>query len=244
MNKLLIGSAAIRKHFADFPREPKDIDYAVDDESFAGVEKGEKRTEYLYNPIIDYSDGVASPELLLTLKVSHLAHHPKQFDKTMHDIQYLLDRGSKIDQKLFLELYEFWDDHLGVNRRSDLKMGKEEFFDNAVNNEIDHDYIHTLINPNPTYKKTLKDGCEVETEESKFWELSEEDKLNLIFEEVEVMAYERFHENIWQIRYIKMMKKFVCGHCPLYMTPFICYNWKQLHKPRRNFIEIIEKGLA
>lgn len=52
--KVLIGSTIIKKHYPDFPRNPKDIDYAVDK-----YIKNENGIEYLINLIICsmYNDG-------------------------------------------------------------------------------------------------------------------------------------------------------------------------------------------
>lgn len=69
MRKTIIGSTAIKHWFYDFNRIPKDLDYAVDEEY-----KGEKihGIEYLYNPHLNFNEAYASPETLLSIKISHL----------------------------------------------------------------------------------------------------------------------------------------------------------------------------
>ena len=49
MNKILIGSKALKFWFPNFNRIPKDIDYVVD-EHYTGIKK--EGVEYLYNPIL------------------------------------------------------------------------------------------------------------------------------------------------------------------------------------------------
>ena len=50
---LIIGSSALKHYYSDFPREPKDLDYAVVDEQQSILGNKEYKTvEYLKNPII------------------------------------------------------------------------------------------------------------------------------------------------------------------------------------------------
>ena len=65
---ILVGSTAIKHHFPSFKREPKDIDYIV-----AVPMPRQKGVEYLVNPVLcGYEGEVLSPDLLYTLKASHL----------------------------------------------------------------------------------------------------------------------------------------------------------------------------
>ena len=245
MKKVIIGSTAMKHWFPDYPREPDDLDYAVSRENIKSVViTDDIRIENLYNPIITgIEDGVyLRPEYLLTLKMSHLFWNIN-WEKHMFHVQYLLGKGIKYNKDLFYELYYFWNDYHSKNKRSDLKMSKEDFFNNAINGEIDHDYIHTLINPSPVYKKTLKEGKEVETEESKFYDLTFQEKLDIVREEVMVMAWERYAHRGYKTAYSMMLKKFIIGHAPMYMALFIIENFITLHKAEFNFIEKINKQL-
>lgn len=96
---LLIGSKAIKSHFPDFPRDPKDIDWAVDKEM-----KGTQNQEFLYNPIIGHLRGIASPDILLTLKISHAIGWDVNWDKHIFDIQFLISKSAKLDYDLFQKL--------------------------------------------------------------------------------------------------------------------------------------------
>ncbi len=236
---LLIGSKAIRYHFPDFPREPKDEDYAVNYK----VINDTKGFELLYNPVIGNAEGVADPNTLCTLKASHLVGWDINWSKHMFDVQFLVSKGCRIIPELFYEFYRFWNSYHGKNRRSVLDMSAEDFFDNAVSCEHDHDYIHTLLKDYPTYKKVLKDGAEVDVSEDKFNSLSYSEKCDLVTEEVMVMAYERYSSLGYMHAYDKMLKKFILNHAPLWEAVFIIENFKHLHKPKFDYLKTINHGL-
>lgn len=248
-NSVIIGSTAIKSYFPDFKREPKDLDVAVRSEDLIKelapfyVNEGEARVEFLVNPVIvNYARSVIlEPDLLLTLKMSHI-FWDIAWEKHMFDIQFLLSKGAKCDSEIFEELYEYWNGYHGQNKRSDLTMNAADFFDNALK-EYDHDYLHTLLNPEPTYIGMLKDGAEVEIDEAKFQKASYEDKKNLIFEETEIMAFERFGSLHHRVAYGRMLKKYIIGHAPLYVARFLLENYKELYRPRHDFISLIRNKL-
>lgn len=240
---ILIGSSAIKFWYPDFKREPKDLDFIVGEGEIVPP-KGEN-VEYLKNPIFSnkwkYKDSKTMyPDDLCTLKASHLMWDIN-WEKHMFDLQFLLKKGNKIESDLFWDLYDYWNEYHEKNKRSDLKMSKEDFFDNAINyNVMQHDDLHLIINPTPIYTKVLKDGCEVELDESKFFNLSFEEKLEFVREEVMVMAWERFKNLDYRTAYNKMLKKFIISHAPKFSLIFILENYIELHKhPKFNFINII-----
>jgi hypothetical protein len=241
---ILIGSKAIKHYYPEFKRDPKDIDYIVNTDSKLKSGNG---IEYLQNPIIynkykPFTNTVISKSDLTTLKASHLFWNIN-WDKHMFDLQFLLGNGNKIDTDLFFSLYNYWNEFHGKNKRSDLKMTKEDFFTNKINYDtMQHDDLHKILNPNPIYESILKDGKEVELCELKYNNLTHENKLNLIREEVMVMAYERYKKYGYKIAYIKMLKKFIISHAPKFTLIFILENYIELHKPKINFIKTIENG--
>jgi hypothetical protein len=239
---ILIGSRAIKHWFPDFKRDPKDWDYII----FEGekvLKSNEIRIENLINPVFTgYEYPIILPNDLYTLKMSHM-FWDINWDKHMFDIQFLKDKGCKINIELFHKLYEFWNSYHSKNRRSDLVMNAEDFFDNALKCEYDHDFIHTLLNPYPTFNKVLKDGAEVEVDENKFHLLSYEEKCDLVYEEVMVMAWERWPKLDYRRAYSKMLKKFIINHAPIWEAIFIIENFKELHKPKFNYFKKIEDEL-
>lgn len=234
---ILIGSRAIKHHFDDFPRDPKDTDYIVKEVP----DVKEEQTEYLINTILEnYQGDILDPDSLYTLKISHIFWDIK-WEKHMFDIQFLRKKGCKLKMDLFYQLYEFWNVYHSKNRRSDLKMSAEDFFNNALKCEYDHDYLHTLINPSPTYQKVLIG--EVEVSEEKFKLLSHQEKCDLVSEEVMVMAWERYSKLHYRVAYSKMLKKFIINHAPIWEAIFIIENFIELHKPKFNYFDKINQQL-
>lgn len=232
----------MRHHFPDFNREPKDIDYAVEDAKYF---TSSREVEYLENPILfkyvkdnqEYID----PNMLLSLKMSHL-FFDINWAKHMWDVQFLLNKGCTYDIALIVELYNFWKDFHPRHRRSNLEVSKDEFFTNAINyDNNEHDILHTYINPVPTYTKILADGKDVEISEDKFNLLTLEEQLDVVREEVYVMAYERYKNYHFMIANAKMLKKFIMQHAPMWMFPFVVKNYVSLNRANINFINLIEK---
>jgi len=251
-----IGSVAIKHWYPDFTREPNDIDILHKDNASYLSTKGNhrqiiidgklKRIEDHYIPalskyMIEY-DGYLHPNILLTLKVSHI-FWDIFWDKTMWDIQFLLKKGHKIMPNLFCELYEYWNTVHTKNVRSKLDMTAEDFFDNALTCEYSHDWLHTLIQDYPTFNKVLKDGAEVEVDESKFNNLTFEDKCNLVTEEVMIMAYERYGNMDYRRAYGRMLKKFIMNHAPIWEALFIIKNYNILYRPNFNYINHINNKI-
>ena len=243
--ELIIGSTALKHHYPEFNREPKDLDIAVLDSS---KYQSSREVEYLENPVlfkyVEEGQKYIDPDMLLTLKMSHL-FFDINWGKHMWDTQFLLKQGCKYDKDLLMELFEYWKEFHPRYRRSNLEMSKEDFFTNAINyDEHEHDYLHTLINPTPLYQSILVDGEEVEISEDKFNALPFETKLELVREEVYVMAYERYSEKHFLVAYDMMMRKFIRQHAPIWMFPFIVENYLKLTRAKFDFITTIKEGLT
>lgn len=238
MIKILIGSTAIKHWFPDFPREPKDIDYAVNVET----KSGEKGIEYLYNPVLceNTISVVLVPDLLLTLKVSHL-FWDYEWNKHMFDVQFLLDKGCTIDQDLLNKLIPFWEEYLPKVRRSNLAQSKDEFFTNAVNEDVhEHDNLHLALHPTPAYIQLLKDGSEVELDEAKWYNLPYEEKCRVCTEETMVMSTERYEGKLkFRSAYLVQFKDNIIKHFPKYIALFAIKNYKKLYLPKFNYYELI-----
>ena len=222
---IIIGSHAIKHFYPDFPREPKDLDYACKQENpQVKIVPDNMRVEYLYNPVITKYVGeeevYLNPDLLLTLKASHL-FWDINWDKHMFDVQFLLKNGHTINRKIFYELYDFWNEYHSKNKRSDLNKSKEDFFTNAINyDEHEHDELHLLINPVPMYTMLLAEGKEVELDENKFYPMTHRQKCAVVYEETMVMAYERYKKLGYLRAYSRMLKKFIREHAPMYVALF------------------------
>ena len=246
---MIIGSQAILYHFPNFPRKPKDIDCVIyEGETIpkSAIENPDNlRTEFLINPVLlDYClknnthDGMyCSLDVLYTLKISHCFWDLENgsWNKHIWDIQWLKEKGCIFIPKLFYQLYNYWETMHGKNKRSNLNMSAEKFFDNVVNYPVEHDYLHELLvkhvyfeGNEPTYKKILKNGADVDVSEEKFNQLTEKEKFNLVIEEIMVMALERYSDMFYKKAFGKMLKKFILSHCPIWEGIWIIQNHKEL----------------
>jgi len=244
----IIGSTALKKIYPDFKREAKDVDIIYKGENKPDVKiqfnNKDIRIELLRNDVLyDYlSKNELTGDVILTLKCSHI-FWDINWDKHIHDICFLFDKGHKIINTLFYDLYNYWNIEHGKNKRSDLKMTKDDFFDNALNSPYDHDTLHTYLKEVPTFTKILKDGEEVEVSEEKFKLLTFNEKVDLVQEEVYVMAFERYYKLNYKAAYYKMLKKFIISHAPIWEAIFILENFRKLDRPKFNFIEHLNKSI-
>lgn len=239
---LIIGSTAIKHYFEDFPRQPKDLDYVVENRSKFKRESG---IEYLENPVIlkYQKEGYLFPELMISLKVSHLLWDIN-WEKHMFDVQFLLKKGFKWDLELVRELRIYWNENLPKVRRSKLEQSKEDFFTNNVNMDTDeHDFIHTILAEIPAYTKILKDDCEVELDENKWNALDFNTKCDVVQEEAYVMSFERWKHIDYRVGYRRQLIQNIQKHYPEFIAFFAIENYVNLEKPKFNYLKKIENEL-
>lgn len=240
---LIIGSCALKHYFPDYSKEPNDIDYAV---SELGLFPKHKGIEYLVNPIIlkYQTNGYLKPELLLSLKISHL-FYDINWNKHLFHVQFLLNKGVKYNIDLINELREYWEQNKPKIRRSNLVNTKEEFFTNGINQTIDqHDYLHTLLNPIPSYTKLLKDGFDVELDVDKWDYMLYDEKCDVVYEETAVMAFERYKTTHFREAFKLQLKDNIIKHFPQYIALFAIENYPKLESPREDYRTKINKQLC
>lgn len=240
---IIIGSTALKYHYPDFTREPKDLDLIVEDSTQHVNKPG---IEFLENPVLlrYQKDGFIDPGLLLTLKISHM-FWDMNWEKHLYDIQFLKSKFLMVDNKILSEFIEYWEETKPKVRRSQLALSKEDFFTNNVNENVDeHDHLHTLINPVPMFSRLLKDGAEVELDEDKWDFLSKKDKLEVVREETYVMAYERYEGKLHRIpAFRRQLKDNIMKHFPRYIAVFAILNYPELENPMFNYYKRIQDGL-
>lgn len=139
--------------------------------------------------------GVASPETLLTLKLSHryLKNNP-HFLKTMKDIHTLIDAGYEVPKELKEWLVKREKETYNYKHPS-LKRNKGEFFDgDGVDYKYDHDTLHLAVarGEKPAYQYFKDPDKEVWCSKELWDECDEQIKLNAVLEEAYVLALERF----------------------------------------------------
>ena len=246
---MIIGSKALLHHFPEFKRIPKDIDVIRCSHK---IDETNLRIEYHdCPPLVSYYNNdcpvFLGKDELYTLKCSHLFWNIN-WEKHIYDVQFLKEKGCKLINSLFLDLFNYWSSYHGSRKISDTDMTSEEFFDNAIKFPVKHDLIHEMLITHPyfqgqkfpTYVKILKEGAEVDVCMNKFQFLSELEKFNIVFEEVAVMALERNpYSSYYKSDYIRMLKKFVLSHAKLEEALWIVQNYKELHNIPFNYKQYI-----
>ncbi len=249
---ILIGSAAAQKWFPDF-RKPKDTDYLVNGNwsqtmtrqfEFHDARKGEGLT-WIY----ENSDGVASPEVLYTLKLSH-SFWNINWEKTVHDIAYFQAKGIQYDPALLKLLYKDWTKIHGA-KRAYLNKSNEEFFKDGVTRQYVHDDIHRAVAyyDKPLFEVLKVDSNSANLSKNLFTKLPQSDKIKLCREELYVTALERF-----LIPKALRGSKLAAyrGACRLLVTSmtkgwfpeFIMLNWSELQYPdEHNFLTLFREKL-
>jgi hypothetical protein len=137
---------------------------------------------------------VPSVNLLFAIKKSHRYKGGPHFWKTAIDYHTLQDAGCAVqpEHEEFFKLRQ----KESYQKTPSLNMTKKDFFDsdkNGVKQVFDHDDIHRAVAlyDKPAYFYYLKDGEEVLTDKSKFFQCEEKIRLAGVIEETTVLAIER-----------------------------------------------------
>ena len=245
---MIIGSSAARWWDVPLGNADSDLDVMVHDEDMLedypfGCDSSIVPIE-VYNTIYNAS-GYVSPEVLLTLKMSHLAWDIK-WDKTKRHIITLLNLGYEPDYDAYVLLKKYWESVHGDKSFLSLKKDKDDFFDDHVVYKYDHDYLHELVAyPNePMYTRCLEDGESVMTSETKFRGMSHVDQVRMFREEVTVIAIERWLTNdvnkgrySWYESYSLSLKKTITTLTKNWANDFMIMNIRELSKPQYDLFE-------
>lgn len=199
MNRVIIIGSKALEYYGIYPnREPKDTDLILEKEMSLPHGSEAIVDNTLFNIIFKYCNQNSvtqylEPDLMLTLKLSHINHNLKNnsWGKHCHDIKLLYGLGYSLNQELLDELYTYWNnfykdkDHIKLNKSSN------DFFKADYNQN--HDKLHTYFayEDEPMYKKFLRDGSDVAVDKNKWNSLSLEQQYNAVLEESMVLAYER-----------------------------------------------------
>lgn len=252
LNKyVIIGSTAIKhqleKNSLDIPprftKRSLDLDILVKPENQKDV-----LSEFPYADIVcgdsildDYhfNDIYASLNEIYTLKMSHIfwdhGGKPGQWFIHMNDIVALRKMDCEIIEPLYTSAKNEWIKRFGKPGAS-LNANKEEFFSTGVDRYVDHDSLHETIAfyDYPIFYDFLKEGEEVLTDKTKFFNMSFEKQLRAVQEEAMVLALERDiiplkeKPNKFYVHnsYIKNIKKLVTQYSSGWFPKFISENWE------------------
>lgn len=189
----LIGSRAMKMHFPD-AREPKgDWDYHSDQPTRLKHET-ERWDVFVDSRLSGWNWGaIATPDELYTMKISHGYWDINgSWDKHASDIVFLQRKGAQFLPELHDMLLPIWKERYPKHEIS-LDKTADEFFTDHVPYIYVHDTVHESVayHDRPWFESILKDGSEVLVDNSKFWALPLESKLELVREELYVIALER-----------------------------------------------------
>lgn len=236
----LIGSKAMYHWFPD-AREQKDIDY-FSDHPVAGAEVfwHDKIGEgWQFGP-------VATPDELLTIKVSHAFWElkNKSWNKHMMDILFLQSKGAQFIPALYHVLYPIWEEVHG-KKKVNLEADPDEFFNDKIVKRIyDHDSLHESVAyyDRPLFERILRDNSDVAVDKSKWEALDHEDKLKMVREEIYATALERKlvpnnYEGSRAAAYTWTLRKTITSLTKGWFALFVVLNFKDLTKADVNYVQ-------
>lgn len=120
-------------------------------------------------------------------------------------------------------------------RTPNLNQNVEDFFNDAVTKVYNHDTLHEILayEDKPLYTRLLKEEGKVFCSESKWFELTEDQKLKCVAEEVQVIAAERFlipknFKGSSKLAYVKSLDKVCTTLCSGYFRYFAIDNYKEI----------------
>lgn len=230
---LIYGSRAIKYHFNDFYREPKDYDYIC-----KNPPKSTKETEYhwvdSFQWILDNNKDTkfVDPDIIYTIKMSHISWDIN-FDKHLKDILFLRDKGCKLIKPLYKALYKEWE-VLHRNKHISLDKANSEFFTEYVTRQFNHDDLHEIFAfyDEPLHNRIRPDGNKALTSEKLFNSLSYDDRLKCALEEVYVIATERFllTKSTFSIKIAKMkaLRQLILTMTKGYFNVFLVENFDKI----------------
>lgn len=235
----LIGSKALAYHFPDFYRKCKDYDYIVNDNRTSTREVEYHWAKSPGHEWILQQGPIASPEILLTIKMSH-SFWDVHWEKTMDDILFLQRKKIEYIPELFEQLYQYWIFVHG-EKKANLNKDNTTFFEDSVQRKYIHDDIHKVIAyyDEPLYTRIKTDKNKANVSHQLFLQLSKEDQLKLCREEIYVTALERFiipHKESSSKAYFFACKQLLISMTRGWFPKYIVENWHLLHRPVDNFV--------
>ncbi len=241
--RTLIGSAALHQQLPNI-RTPKDTDYFITEpENTPKI----NNVETFYHPNLQkWNWGpVANLQELYTIKISHIFWDLKNNSWNKHFFDILTLENNKIEliPELYNILYPIWEERYG-KKKVNLNQLPEDFFNNNVERKYEHDSIHNSVAyyNEPLFNKILKDNHAIAVDKNKFDNLTHEEKIQLVREEIYATALERqiipsnYKSNPieaynWALK--KTLTSFTKGWFPLYMIQ----NALELRKPEINYVQ-------
>ena len=242
--KILVGSSAAKVHLPFF-REAKDID-AWCREKIWDIDCSVMPPEIF--KLMEHDSLVnrcASLNDLLTIKLSHLPYDIL-WKKHLNDYLMFKKHGAQINQALYVALQQHWESVHGNKSFLSLYRTKDNFFDDYVEKEQEHDYLHELVAypDKPVYSRCLQEGQEVMIDWDKFLAMPFEQQVKMFREEINVIATERWllptkdsGKITFREAYSKSLHKTVTALTKGKASRFLCENIEEFIRPNRKEVE-------
>lgn len=242
--KILVGSKAAKIHIPTFC-EGNDVDY-WSLEKLWNCDSSIIPKEIV--PLFEHDSLVnrcATLNDLLTIKLSHLPYDIL-WKKHLNDYLMFKKHGAQINQALYVALQQHWENVHGNKSFLSLYRTKDNFFDDYVEKEQEHDYLHELVaHPNkPMYIQCLQDGQEVMIDWDKFLAMPFEQQVKMFREEINVIAAERWliptkdsGKITFREAYSKSLHKTVTALTKGRASRFLCENIEEFIRPNRKEVE-------
>jgi hypothetical protein len=190
--KLIYGSRAMKHWFKD-SREPQDLDYINSDK----LAKSTKDIEHHWTDAFQYlmknkDNKYVDPDFLYTIKVSHAAWDIN-WDKTMLDINYLQNKGCKLNKTFFNLLIHDWDKIHGT-KKVKMNVRNQDFFKSNIKRRFNHEWLHEQFAffDRPLNERIRKDLNSPLCSNDLWDELTDDEKFKCALEEIFVLTTERY----------------------------------------------------
>ena len=174
---------------------------------------------------------IPTSEALYTIKYSHSFWDIK-WNKTMWDISFFQSAGIKLDEPFFRALYAGWESIRG-KKPARLNVSNNDFFTAKVDRKYKHDDLHlaTCYYDRPIYERCKKDLNSAMVDRTLFNNLSHENKINMVKEEVYAIALERFvipKQMNDKLAYKLGLKKIITSLSKGWFPEFAVSNWNNI----------------
>jgi hypothetical protein len=254
VHKFLITGSVAAKHWFPHFRAPKDVDiiseYGVksDKPSAFSVETHWDKAQQIV--LERNGDSVfVDPSALYTIKLSHMQWDIK-WSKTASDVLFFQKQGVALDPVLYSLLVPIWCEIHG-HKKVNLNMGNEEFFTSYVERRIPHDTLHEMVafGDRPLHEKIRPDLSSPMVDVGLWLNLTEQEKLLLFYEELLVIAIERFNlrkESKKSERLIALSgayKKLVTTMTKGFFCDYMLLNYSRMHDDRQFLLTHLERIL-
>lgn len=240
---IIVGSTALIQQLG-FRRDYKpDIDIWTDNGEGMAGDVSVMPSSILEE--INVIEGYASPDDIMTIKLSHLPYDIKWWKHVQDYLVLKMLYKCEVNELLYQKLKSHWKEVHGNKEFLSLYKTKDDFFDDFVPKEHDHDLLHEKVAyPNqPIYKRCLKEGEQVAIDKTKFFMLEFTEQIKMFREEINVIALERWILNprvkgkiLFPEAYRRSVHKTVTALTKGWASEFICENLELFVRPK--FVEV------